>query len=90
MNETNEKQYDNTFTQKDLLVHLLNATNHAATREELQQVKAELREDIKLVRTDMKHVRDDMSKMSTRLMTAVGIGFTTLAVLMGILVKQLA
>ena len=32
----------NTFTQKDLMQHLLHATQHAATREELQLVKQEL------------------------------------------------
>jgi tetrahydromethanopterin S-methyltransferase subunit G len=32
----------NTFTQKDLMQHLLQASQHAATREELQAVKQEL------------------------------------------------
>jgi len=36
----------NTFTQKDLMQHLLHATQHAATREELQTVKQELVSDI--------------------------------------------
>lgn len=36
----------NTFTQKDLMQHLLHATQHAATREELQLVKQEIVADI--------------------------------------------
>jgi len=36
----------NTFTQKDLMQHLLHATQHAATREELQTVKQEIVSDI--------------------------------------------
>ena len=36
----------NTFTQKDLMQHLLHATQHAATREELQAVKQEIVSDI--------------------------------------------
>ena len=32
----------NTFTQKDLMQHLLHATQHAATREELQSVKQDI------------------------------------------------
>ncbi len=36
----------NTFTQKDLMQHLLHATQHAATREELQSVKQEIVADI--------------------------------------------
>ena len=36
----------NTFTQKDLMQHLLHATQHAATREELQTVKHEIVADI--------------------------------------------
>ena len=32
----------NTFTQKDLMQHLLHATQHTATREELQSVKQDI------------------------------------------------
>ena len=32
----------NTFTQKDLMQHLLHATQHAAAREELQAFKQEI------------------------------------------------
>jgi septal ring factor EnvC (AmiA/AmiB activator) len=35
-----------TFTQKDLMQHLLHASQHAATREELQTVKHEIVADI--------------------------------------------
>ena len=35
-----------TFTQKDLMQHLLHASQHAATREELQTVKQEIVADI--------------------------------------------
>jgi len=36
----------NTFTQKDLMQHLLHASQHVATREELQTVKQEIVADI--------------------------------------------
>jgi len=36
----------NTFTQKDLMQHLLHASQHAATREELQAVKNEIVADV--------------------------------------------
>jgi len=43
----------NAFTQKDLLHHLLQATQHAATREELQGVRADLKADILAVKAEI-------------------------------------
>ena len=42
------------LTQKDIMTFLLHSTQHTATREELQEVKVELKEDINKVETSLK------------------------------------
>jgi septal ring factor EnvC (AmiA/AmiB activator) len=44
-----EQQDPNTFTQKDLMQHLLNASQHVATREELLDVKSDMDRRFELV-----------------------------------------
>jgi len=49
-----------TFTQKDLMYHLLQVAQHTVTREELQSVKIDLKADIQEVRNDLHAVRDEL------------------------------
>ena len=59
--------------------HLLNAAQHAATREELQATKAELKGDIADFRTELKgdiadlrtELKDDNAKLRTELKTDI-------------------
>ena len=60
----NEDAQQNDFTQKDLMKHLLNAAQHAATREELQATKSELKGDIAELRTELK---GDIAELRTEL-----------------------
>ena len=53
-NETNGKA----FTQKDLMQHLLNVAQHAATREDLAKMRQEFREDSAEMR---KEFREDLA-----------------------------
>ena len=56
-----------TFTQKDLMQHLLHASQHAATREELQTVKQEIVADINKRFDDLKSDIKEQSKRHDRL-----------------------
>ena len=52
------------FTQKDLMQFLLHSTQHAATREELEGVKKELKDDISKLEVNLKA---DISKLEVNL-----------------------
>ena len=49
-----ESEDPNTFTQKDLMQNLLHACQHAATREELDGVRRDLKADILKVESGLK------------------------------------
>ena len=49
-----ESEDPNTFTQKDLMQNLLHASQHAATREELDAVRRDLKDDISKVESSLK------------------------------------
>jgi|SaaInlStandDraft_6_1057023.scaffolds.fasta_scaffold48379_3 hypothetical protein len=49
-----ESEDPNTFTQKDLMQNLLHASQHAATREELDGVRRDLKADILKVESGLK------------------------------------
>jgi multidrug resistance efflux pump len=63
----NENTPTNEFTQKDLMQHLLNVSQHVATREELSEVKAELKQDIAEVKAELKQdiaeIKADISEL---------------------------
>lgn len=44
------------FTQKDLMIHLLQSAQHSATREEVQDIKIELKNDISELRIDIRNI----------------------------------
>ena len=50
----------NDFTQKDLMIHLLQSAQHSATREELQEVKSELKIDTQELRNDIQELRSEL------------------------------
>ena len=52
------------FTQKELMQHLLQAAQHSATREELNQVRNELKGDIAELKTELK---SDMAELKSDL-----------------------
>ena len=52
----------NEFTQKDLMQHLLNASHHAATREDIADLRVELKQDISELRTEVKDLRVELKQ----------------------------
>lgn len=64
----------NTFTQKDLMQHLLHATQHAATREELQLVKQEIVADIDKRFDELKGDIKEQGRRHDRLSWAIFAG----------------
>lgn len=88
----------NEFTQKDLMKHLLDATQHAATREELKSatdkleqsisgLRTELKQDISDVRNELSLKIDNVDKKFDRL---TWLAVTTLAaVVVGVVVQVL-
>ena len=64
-----EKEDPNSFTQKDLMQNLLHASQHAATREELDAVRRDLKEDISKVESSISKVESglkaDISKLES-------------------------
>ena len=61
-----EQQDPNTFTQKDLMQHLLNASQHVATREELQDVKSDMDRRFELVDKRFDELRSDIKEQGKR------------------------
>ncbi len=69
-----ELEADN-LTQKDIMKFLLHSTQHAATREELQEVKKELKIEMLDMKTELKQdisglrteLRNDMTSLKTEL-----------------------
>ena len=59
------------LTQKDLMTFLLHSTQHVATREELQDVKTTLKEDINKLDTKIDRVetslKEDINKLDTKI-----------------------
>ncbi|MBT7082481.1 MAG: hypothetical protein HN929_13635, partial [Chloroflexi bacterium] len=56
----------NTFTQKDLMQHLLNASQHVATREELLDVKSDMDRRFELVDKRFDELRSDIKEQGKR------------------------
>lgn len=52
----------NEFTQKDLMKHLLDVSQHAVTREQLQETERNLNRRIDEVRTELKDVRTELKQ----------------------------
>ena len=69
MNLNKEIPYES-LTQKDIMQFLLHSTQHVATREELQDVKNELKNDISKVEDKISKVeatlRQDISKVDAK------------------------
>ncbi|MBT6668927.1 MAG: hypothetical protein HOB03_02600 [Gammaproteobacteria bacterium] len=61
-----EQQDPNTFTQKDLMQHLLNASQHVATREELLDVKSDMDRRFELVDKRFDELRSDIKEQGKR------------------------
>ena len=61
-----EQQDPNTFTQKDLMQHLLNASQHVATREELQDVKSDMDRRFEQVDKRFDELRSDIKEQGKR------------------------
>ena len=65
-----ESEDPNTFTQKDLMQNLLHASQHAATREELDGVRRDLKADILKVESGLKadilKVEPSISKIDSK------------------------
>ncbi|MBT3309815.1 MAG: hypothetical protein HN382_09875 [Gammaproteobacteria bacterium] len=65
-----ESEDPNTFTQKDLMQNLLHASQHAATREELDGVRRDLKADILKVESGLKadilKVESSISKIDSK------------------------
>lgn len=79
----------NEFTQKDLMKHLLDVSQHAVTREQLQEternlnrrideVRAELKQDITGVRGEIKEVRTKLDRMQWAICGTIIVGAVTL------------
>lgn len=83
----------NEFTQKDLMKHLLDVSQHAVTREQLQdternlnrridEVRTELKQDIADVRTELKQeigdVRSKLDRMQWAICGTIIVGTVTL------------
>ena len=62
-----EQQDPNTFTQKDLMQHLLNASQHVATREELLDVKSDMDRRFELVDKRFDELRSDIKEQGNEL-----------------------
>jgi len=62
-----EQQDPNTFTQKDLMQHLLNASQHVATREELQDVKSDMDRRFEQVDKRFDELRSDIKEQGNEL-----------------------
>ena len=52
----------NEFTQKDLMKHLLDVSQHAVTREQLQETERNLNRRIDEVRTEIAEVRAELKQ----------------------------
>ena len=52
----------NEFTQKDLMKHLLDVSQHAVTREQLQETERNLNRHIDEVRTEIVDVRTELKQ----------------------------
>ena len=61
-----EQQDPNTFTQKDLMQQLLNASQHVATREELLDVKSDMDRRFELVDKRFDELRSDIKEQGKR------------------------
>ena len=90
------------FTQKDLMQFLLHSTQHAATREELEGVKKELKDDISKLeanlKADISNLKADnlglanrMDKMTDRMdkfmIWSLGFTITSTFVILGFIYK---
>jgi predicted nuclease with TOPRIM domain len=56
----------NDFTQKDLMLHLLQVSQHTVTREELKEDIADLKNDISKVEARFDKVEDKISKVDAK------------------------
>ena len=94
----------NEFTQKDLMKHLLDVSQHAVTREQLQdternlnrridEVRTELKQDIADVRTELKQeigdVRSKLDRMQWAICGTIIVGTVTLLFKEQILIAEL-
>ncbi|MEA3315225.1 MAG: hypothetical protein U9Q30_05160, partial [Campylobacterota bacterium] len=66
MIDLNQEIPNENLTQKDIMQFLLHSTQHVATREELESVKRELKDDIKNLKVELK---DDNLKLDKRIDT---------------------
>ena len=58
-----ESEDPNTFTQKDLMQNLLHASQHAATREELDGVRRDLKADILKVESSISKIDSKFDRL---------------------------
>ena len=62
--DLNKELEPENLTQKDIMTFLLHSTQHVATREELQDVRVELKTDIADVKSELK---SDIAELKTEL-----------------------
>ena len=75
----------NEFTQKDLMKHLLDVSQHAVTREQLQETERnlnrridEVRIEVADVRTEVKEVRSKLDRLQWAICGTIIVGTVTL------------
>ncbi|MEA2100036.1 MAG: hypothetical protein U9P72_07895 [Campylobacterota bacterium] len=72
---TNSNIDPNNFTQKDLMIHLLDASLHTVTREELkennQNLETNLKKDISILDIKIENLNTKIDKVETNLNTKI-------------------
>lgn len=75
----------NEFTQKDLMKHLLDVSQHSVTREQLQETERnlnrridEVRTEVADVRTEVKEVRSKLDRLQWAICGTIIVGTVTL------------